>query len=169
MVGLLRPMYNSRYRILQFPGLVALLYESYQLWRVIPLDGRPHFGADIKLWMGDSRGRWEGNTLIVDVTNLNGKPRFDMVGNFVSDSFHIVEWFNFVDANTLHYEATIEDPTVYTRPWKLVVPSRRAKLAADYEIYEAACHEGERIAETLLLKRRGERPSMDRHPMIGNL
>jgi hypothetical protein len=152
MVGLPRPQFNARYKIVQFPGQVVLLYESYQLWRVIPLDGRPRIGPDIKLWMGESRGRWEGNTLVVEVTNLNGKPRIDMIGNFMSDAVRITERFNFIDANTLHYEATIDDPTVFTRPWKLVIPSRRSKVPADYEIYEAACHEGERTAETLLLK-----------------
>ena len=97
----------------------------------------------MKLWMGDGRGRWEGNTLVVDTTNLNAKSRLDVIGDFFSDNAHIVERFIFVDANTMNYEATITDPTVFTRPWTMRVAQRRMP---DEEFWEWACHEGDRDA-----------------------
>ena len=108
-----------------------------------PLDGRPHVGPDVKLWMGDGRGRWEGNTLVVDTRNLKAKSRLDVVGDFFTDKAHLVERMTFVDANTMNYEATIDDPTVFTRPWTMRVVQRRLP---DDEMWEWACHEGERDA-----------------------
>jgi hypothetical protein len=111
------------------------------------MDGRPHVGADVKLWMGDSRGHWEGNTLVVDVTNLNGRPWFDLLGHFGSDALHVVERLTLVDGNTIDYEATIEDPRVYTRPWTLALPLVRNQ---EYdEIWEEGCHEGISITPTI--------------------
>jgi hypothetical protein len=101
--------------------------------------------------MGDSRGHWEGTTLIVDVTNQNGKGRLDMVGNFSSDSVHVVERFAFVDAGTLDYRATIEDPTVYTRPWTIAAKFVRGRRGQGVEYWEDACHEGERSAEAMII------------------
>jgi hypothetical protein len=97
----------------------------------------------IKLFEGDSRGRWEGDTLVVDVTNQNDKTWFDMARNFHSDAIHAVERFTPADANTIQYEATIDDPKKYTRPWKLAFPITRI-LRPGYEIMELACVEGER-------------------------
>jgi len=117
--------------------------------RVIPLDGRPHVGPNVKLWMGDGRGRWEGNTLVVDTTNLNAKFRLSVVGDFFSDKAHVVERLTFIDANTMSYEATIDDPTVFTRPWTLRVATRRGP---DEEIWEWACPEGERSLARMSLQ-----------------
>ena len=89
--GPMRDLLHGGFRIVQAPGYVMFLGEENYGYRAIPLDGRPHLGPDIKLWMGDSRGRWEGDTLVIDVTNLNGKPRLDMVGNFYGDDAHFVE------------------------------------------------------------------------------
>jgi hypothetical protein len=141
--GVPRLYYFPTFRILQPAGSVVFVWDEYHAFRVIPLDGRPHVGANVKLWMGDGRGRWEGNTLVVDTTNLNAKSRLDVVGDFFSDKAHIVERFIFVDADTMNYEATITDPTVFTRPWTMRVAQRRMP---DDEIWEWACHEGERDA-----------------------
>ncbi len=119
---------------------------------MIPLDGRPHVGPHTKLWMGDSRGHWDGTTLVVDVTNQNAKGRLDMVGNFSSDNVHVVERFEFVDANTFHYRATIEDPSVYSRPWTIASTFVRGKRGQGQEYWEDACHEGERSADAMILK-----------------
>jgi hypothetical protein len=145
--GVPRLYYFPRFRILQPPGSVVFVWDQYHTYRVIPLDGRPHISPRIKLWSGDGRGRWEGNTLVVDTTNLNAKSRLDVVGNFFSDQAQILERFIFIDAITMHYEATITDPTVFTQPWTLRVVQRRQP---DEEFWEYACHEGERDANRTL-------------------
>jgi len=139
-----RLYYFPTFQIIQTAGSVVFVWDEYHAFRVIPLDGRPHVGANMKLWMGDARGRWEGNTLVVDTTNLNAKSRFDVIGDFFSDNAHIVERFIFVDANTMNYEATITDSTVFTRPWTMRVAQRRMP---DEEFWEWACHEGDRDTE----------------------
>jgi hypothetical protein len=141
--GVPRLYYFPRFRILQPTGSVVFVWDQYHTYRVIPLDGRPHVSPRIKLWSGDGRGRWEGNTLIVDTTNLNAKSRLDVVGDFFSDQAHIEERFVFIDGSTMHYEATITDPTVFTRPWTMRVVQRRGP---EEEFWEWACHEGERDA-----------------------
>lgn len=141
--GVPRMYYFPTFRILQPPGSVVFVWDEYHVFRVVPVDGRPHVGTDIKLWMGDGRGRWEGNTLVVETTNLNATSRLDVVGDFFSDQARIVERFIFVDANTMTYEATITDPTVFTRSWTMRVAQRRMP---DEEFWEWACHEGERDA-----------------------
>ena len=110
--------------IIQQPGSVII--TNARLHRVIPTDGRPHIGAGAQFWRGNSRGRWEGDTLVVDVTGLNGLHWFDSVGNFYSGNTHMVERWRLADANTIDYEITIEDPTIYTRPWTMNYPLRRA-------------------------------------------
>ena len=141
--GVPRLYYFPRFRILQPAGSVVFVWDQYHTYRVIPLDGRPHVPANIKLWSGDGRGRWEGNTLVVDTTNLNAKSRLDVVGDFFTDNAHILERFVFIDDATMHYEATITDPTVFTRPWTMRVVQRRGQ---EEEFWEWACHEGERDA-----------------------
>jgi hypothetical protein len=131
------------FQIVQPRGYVVILYEAEHAYRVIRLDGSPHVPSTIKLWQGDSIGRWEGNTLVVDSTNFNGRTWFDMAGNFTTDSLHVVERYTPMDANTIQYEATIEDPAIYTRPWKMSFPLRRNNQAG-YYLLEFACHEGER-------------------------
>ena len=144
--GVPRLYYNPTFRIIQPAGSVVFVWDDYHAYRVIPLDGRPHVGPNLKLWMGDARGHWEGNTLVVDTTNLNANIRLSVVGDFFSDKAHIVERFMFIDANTMTYEATIDDPAVFTRPWTMRVAERRV---ADEEMWEWACHEGERTASRL--------------------
>ena len=137
--GIPRLYYFPTFRIIQQPGSVVFVWDEYHAYRVIPLDGRPHASANVKLWMGDARGHWDGNTLVVDTTNLNAKSRLDVVGDFYSQNARIAERFIFADANTMTYEATITDSTVFTRPWTLRVSERRM---ADDEFWEFACHEG---------------------------
>jgi len=133
--------------IVQKPGSVIML--SGDAYRVIPTDGRPRLGPGVTSWLGHSRGRWEGDTLVVEVTGLNGKGWFDSAGNFYSENTRLVERWRLVSANTIDYEVTIEDPTIYTRPWKMNYPKRRARLAGDNpyssEVWEVGCHEGNAI------------------------
>jgi hypothetical protein len=136
----------ASHQVIQTPGYVVHLLEYSHAYRVIPTTAGPHAPSSVKLWQGDSRGRWEGNTLVVDVTNSNGLTWFDNAGNFFSDAVHIVERFTLVDADTIHYEARIEDPKVYTRPWTMVSALRRHKEPG-FELFEQACHEGNRAVE----------------------
>jgi hypothetical protein len=154
--GVPREMFHSQVRIVQSSGQIVLLNSQNHVYRVVPLDGRPHVGPHTKLWMGDSRGRWEGHTLVVDVTNQNSKGRLDMVGNFSSEAVHALERFEFVDANTLNYRATIEDPTVYTRPWTIASTFVRGKRGQGDEYWEDACHEGERSADAMVIQGNAE-------------
>ena len=140
--GIPRMLYQGGFQILQAPGYVVILQEFNHGSRVIPLDGRPHVGDKIKLWMGDSRGHWEGNTLVVDVTSKNDKTRFDIVGDFHSDAVHIVERYTPLTPNTIRYEATFDDPRVYTRPWKMALTFGR-NTQEGFELMEDACHEGQ--------------------------
>ncbi len=131
------------FTILQPAGYTVIMFEAFHAYRIIPMDGRPHLPADIKQYEGDSRGRWEGDTLVVDVTNQNDKTWFDMAGNFHSDAIHVVERFSPVDANTIGYEATIEDPKTFSRPWKIGFNITRITRPG-YEMMEFSCVEGER-------------------------
>jgi hypothetical protein len=149
--GPIREMFHSQARFIQVPGAVVIVYAQNHIFRIIPLDGRPHPGERTKLWMGDSRGHWEGTTLVVDVTNLNAKGRLSALGDFSSDAVHMVERFVFVDARTMRYENTIEDASVYTRPWTIAANFARGRRAQGQEYWEDACHEGERSADSMLI------------------
>ena len=142
----------TEHRILQKPGAVVIYSEWNHTVRVIPVDGRPHLDDNIRLWMGDSRGRWEGNTLVVETTNLNDKTWFDIVGAFHSDALRVVERFAIVDASTMTYEATIEDPKVFTRPWTIAFKFTRNEPGSTDagELYEYACHEGNLATELII-------------------
>jgi hypothetical protein len=131
--GVPRINYQGNMRILQFPTYIAILHEFGHHYRVIYLDGRPHVGDTLKLWMGDSRGRWEGNTLVVDATNHNDKTWFDIVGSFHSDAMRVVERWTFAGPDRIDYVATIEDPKVFARPWKLAVTLGRNKPEEQWE------------------------------------
>jgi len=139
-----RQMYTPfGFQILQPPGSVVLLYEAFHSYRIIPLEARPHIPDAIRLFEGDSRGHWEGDTLVVDVTNQNEGTWFDMAGNFHSDLLHVIERYTPVDDNTINYEATLEDPKVFTRPFKIAFSLGR-NTEADYQQMEYACVEGEK-------------------------
>jgi hypothetical protein len=149
--------------ILQYPGYVIFEHEGGHVFRLIPLDDRPHVGSNIKLWMGDSRGHWEGNTLVVDVTNNNSKGRLSRAGDFASDKLHVVERFEFLDADHMKYAAKFDDPTTYTRPWTFGFDMKRAifgesnptKDDAHYEQWEEACYEGMKPVDYSLRSERG--------------
>jgi hypothetical protein len=112
------------FEIRQYPGVVLIMFNSGS--RLIYLDGRPHLPESIKLWNADSRGHWEGNTLVVDVANNNAKARLARTGEFASDKVHIEERYIFDNnGQRFNYVATITDPTVYTRPWTATIPVRR--------------------------------------------
>lgn len=145
--GVPRQMYTPfGFQILQPPGYVVLLYEAFHSYRIISLNGRPHASAAIHMFEGDSRGHWERDTLVVDVTNQNEKTWFDMAGNFHSDALHVTEHYTMTDLNTIRYEATLEDPKVFTQPWKIAFELGRNR-APDYEQMEYACVEGEKDLE----------------------
>ncbi|HEV3332068.1 MAG TPA: hypothetical protein VG096_13855 [Bryobacteraceae bacterium] len=129
------------FQILQPPGYVVLAYEYAHSYRIIPLDGRAHAAPSVKLFMGDSVGHWEGDTLVVDTTNQSGRTWFDMVGNFTTENIHVVERITPVDANNINYEATIDDASIYTRPWTIAGTWGR-RIDASYEQFEFACIEG---------------------------
>jgi hypothetical protein len=126
--------YNSYFQIFQAKDHVAILMETIHDARVIPLDGRPHVGKDIKQWLGDSVGHFEGDTLVVDTTNYS--PKSDFRG--AHENLHIVERFTRVSPTRIDYEIALDDPTTWTRPWKVMIPLKSTKD----EVYEYACHEG---------------------------
>ena len=141
MEGVPRINYQGNMRILQSPTQIVILHEFGHHYRVIPLDGRAHVGDSLKLWMGDSRGRWEGATLVVDVTNFNDRTWFDIIGSFHSDAMRIEERWTFASPDRIDYVATIDDPKVFARPWKLGVTLGRNKPE---EQWESAVCEGNR-------------------------
>jgi hypothetical protein len=147
-----RMMASPRTRqITQYSGYVTVANESGgHPFRVIYMDGRPHLSADIKLWRGDSRGRWEGKTLVVDTTNLNGLSWFGAGGDFYSDALHLTERLTMVDANTIDYAVTIDDLKVSTRPWTMAFALERNQEKG-YEQMEEGCFESDRDTADLLL------------------
>ena len=134
-------IYNNGNQIFQFPGYVVIRYEMIHEVRVIPLDGRGHVSPKIRTYMGDARGRFEGNTLVVETTNLNGRTGANANGNLMmmSDEAKIVERYTRTGPDALQYEVTVNDPRTWTRPWKASFPLRREM---SYGMFEYACHEG---------------------------
>ena len=147
--------YNNNYQIVQVPGMVVLLSEMMHDVRVIPLDGRPHLSQNIRQWMGDSRGHWEGNTLLVDVTNF---PDRDVTGFGVpyrhseTSHLHLIERFTRVNADKLDYEVTVGDPSTFTRKWTASIPM----VKSQDRLYEYACHEGNYSLTNMLRGSRAE-------------
>src|SRR5262245_17401184 len=125
--------YNSYLQVVQTPAYVAIMQEMIHDVRIIPFDGRPHLPQHVRGWLGDSRGRWEGDTLVVDTTNFTDKTNF----RGSRENLHVVERFTHVDDNTIRYEFTVDDPSTWTRPWSAELPLVRDKGP----IYEYACHE----------------------------
>jgi hypothetical protein len=145
-------------QILQPPGYVVILYENFHLYRIIPTNPGPSkLPSDMKLFMGDSRGHWEGDTLVVDVTNQNGRTWLDMAANFTTPSLHVVERYTRVADGTIHYQATLTDPTLYTRPWTMAFDMRR-ETEPNYELLELACWEGEADLQHYTADQGGTKP-----------
>ena len=127
MPGVPRIMYMQwPFQVLQTKDHVAMLFEWMLDYRLIYTNGSPHEPRVIP-WMGDSRGRWEGDTLVVDVANHSELTWFDKAGDFHSDALHVVERYTMLDRDTIRYEATIEDPKVFARPWKISMPLSRQR------------------------------------------
>jgi hypothetical protein len=134
--GSMMPMiYGNAYEITQSPGYVAIRYEMVHETRVIPLDGSPHVPSSLSFWMGDARGRWEGDTLVVETTNIREASAY----RNASANLKIVERFEPIDEDTLSWEVRFEDPATWTSPWAFEMPLKRSADAAPFEY---ACHEG---------------------------
>ena len=156
VVGSMMPVvYNNGNQILQAPGYVVLRNEMIHETRVIPLDGRPHLPAVMGSYMGDSRGSWDGDTLVVRTRNLNGRTGMQGNGNLLlsSDAVQLVERFTRTSPDELQYEVTIDDPRTWTRPWTVSFPLRRDP---DYRIFEYACHEGNHAMPNVLSASRAD-------------
>ena len=132
---------TSRFQFIQDPDTLVMIGEQLTAhpYRIIPLDGRPHIG-DIPLWNGDPRGRWEGDTLVIEAPNQNARYMLDQQGRFITDEARIEERMTIIDDSTIHYEATFDDPNVYTRPFTIAFSFRR-DTAENPEIWEEACYE----------------------------
>jgi hypothetical protein len=148
--------YNQGAEILQTPGSVTIFYESMHDVRVIPLDGRPHLDPSLRQWNGDSRGHWEGDILVVDWTNFSDKQKSDgsaPFGGFPQGNMRVTERFRKVSANTLAYVVTVEDPTIWARPFTFELPWRAddPTYRGPDDLFEYACHEGNyRMMEDLI-------------------
>ena len=130
--------YNNNYHIVQNPDFVAILQEHIHDVRFIPLDGRPHVAKNIRQYAGDSRGHWEGDTLVVETTRFNNKAFIRNFNGDLSEALHVVERFTRVGPDTLDYEFTVNDPNTWTRPWSGSLPMSRM----EQPMFEYACHEG---------------------------
>ena len=155
-VPMLPEPYNNNYRILQSPGYVTIMVEMNHDTRIIPLDARAHLPSAVQQWIGDSRGRFEGNTLVVETRNLkfNEKSRFGVgyLNGLSDENLRVVERFTRSDANTLTYQATIEDPTVWVKPWTVEISMDRT----EGPLFEVACHEGNYGMSNILSGHRAE-------------
>jgi len=134
--------YNNNVQIVQTHDYVIIANEMIHDARIVPLDGRPHLPSTIRRWQGDSRGRWEGSTLVVDTTNFSDRTNF----KGADENLHLIERFTRVDAHMLTYEFTVDDPTTFSRPWTVSLPM----TTAQGQIYEYACHEGNYGLEGIL-------------------
>lgn len=140
--------YQSFYQIIEAPNAVMITTEMFHDARVVNMDSRPHPLNTVQQWLGDSRGLWEGDTLVVDSTNY--RPR--AFQGISSEKLHITERFTLHDASTLHYEITVNDPDTWTKPWSLMIPLHRSPKP----IYEYACHEGNLALVGILAGARAE-------------
>ena len=159
--AMIRNNENNTVRIIQAPGLVAITYEVMHDTRIIPLDGRAHVSSGIRQYFGDSRGHWEGDTLVVDVTNFNDKATFRGSG----PDMRVTERFTRIDADTLRYQSTMDDPATFTRPWTVQMELKRASQQFEY-----ACHEGNYAMANMLSgsraeeKRSADKTKQERNP-----
>jgi hypothetical protein len=152
--SILPVIYNNGNEIVQAPGVVAIRNEMIHETRIVPLDGRAHLTPSIKGYMGDSRGWWDGNTLVVETTNLNGRNGVGPNGGgSTSDRIKLTERFTLVDINTLHYEVTIDDPGTWSKPWTIAFPWKRDQ---QYGMFEYACHEGNYAMKNILTGARAD-------------
>jgi hypothetical protein len=153
--SMLPTAYNMGTEIMQIPGAVVIRNEMIHETRIIPVDGRPHISPKIRSYMGDSRGRWEGDTLVIETTHFNGKVGLTRNGNtlLTSPNLKLVERITRTDANTLQYEATVHDPDTWTQPWTVALPLTHHP---EYQFFEYACHEGNYSMRNILSASRAE-------------
>ncbi len=148
--------YNQNIQLFQTPDYVVILNEMVHDVRIVPLDGRPHLPEGLDQWMGDSRGHWDGDTLVIETTNVTNKRASVDLGATVAvgtgDSLHLIERFSRVNEDTLRYEFTVDDPTTFTRPFTAVIPMNRNPQP----IFEYACHEGNYGLRNLLAGARAQ-------------
>jgi hypothetical protein len=143
--------YNNFMQVIQTRDYVVIYNEMIHDARVIPLDGRPHAPSQLRLWLGDSRGHWDGNTLVVDTTNFTDKT--NVRGS--SPNLHLIERLTRTDANTLLYEFTVDDPSSFVKPWSAALPMRKTAE----QVFEYACHEGNHALQGILRGARFEEKS----------
>ena len=149
--------YSSNYQIFQSPGYVVIFQELIHEPRILPVDGRPHLPPSVQQWLGDSRGHWDGDTLVVETTHFDPKTSFQ--GS--RDTLHLTERYTRVDADTIDYRFTVDDPHTFTRPWTVSRPMTR--IADRVSIFEYACHEGNyAMAGILVGARAADRAAPDR-------
>jgi hypothetical protein len=150
--------YNNNFQLVQAPGYVVIFNEQIHDARIIPTDGRSHLPQNIRQWMGDSRGHWDGNTLVVDTTNFTGKAPFRGSG----ENMHLVERFTLTEPGTLLYEFTVDDPQSFARSWTGQIPMSKGPE----RIYEYACHEGNYSLFTTLSSARQLEKQQSKTPLL---
>jgi len=158
--SILASSYNNGNQIIQTPGYVVIRHEMIHETRIIPLDGRQHVNGNIRMYMGDSRGHWEGNTLVVETTNMTDKTSvgsngagYNGEGGIHSQALKLTERFTRTAKDTLQYEATLDDPKTWSKPWKIAFPMTEDP---EYRMEEYACHEGNYAMENILTGHRLE-------------
>jgi hypothetical protein len=162
--------YNNNYQILQTRGYVVILVEMIHDIRIIPIDGRPHLPPGIRQWLGDPRGHWEGNTLVVETTNFTGNTSDISAGlqrptfRGSDDKLRLIERFTRVDPDTLLYEFTVDDPTAFTKPWTARIPMTKFQGP----LYEYACHEGNYAMSGILAGARADEKKVEEAAMKGS-
>jgi hypothetical protein len=162
--------YNNNYEIVQAPGYVIIVVEMIHDARIIPTDGRPHLPPTVRQWMGDPRGHWEGNTLVVETTNFTSKTSDVAAGLRGStfrgsdDKLRLIERFTRMDANTIRYQFTVDDPTAFTKPWTAEIPMTKIPSP----LLEYACHEGNYAMPGVLGGARAEEKKAEEAARIGS-
>ena len=156
MIGSILPViYGNSFQIVQAPGFVAIRYEMIHETRIIPMDGRPHIPSTLRSYMGDPRGRWEGNTLVVETTNFTDRTAVGVNGNgtFNSEALRLTERFTPVSPSVVEWRVTVDDPLTWTKPWSFAL-----NLTKDptQDVFEYACHEGNYAMKNILSAARAE-------------
>jgi hypothetical protein len=158
-------IYGNSYQIIQSPGFIAIRYEMIHETRIIPLDGRPHVGTSLQTYMGDARGRWEGNTLVVETTNFNGKNAADIAGygspdRGASQALRIIERFTPAGPHTIEWSVTLDDSKTWARPWTFAMNLAKDDTQLPFEY---ACHEGNYGLENILSAARADEKNHKEH------
>ena len=156
-------IYGSSYEIVQAPNFVAIVYEMVHETRVIPLDGQPHVGKGVPSYMGDARGRWEGETLVVETTNFKDQIAYR---NANGEALRLIERFTPIGPNSVEWAVTVDDPTTWSKPWAFAM--NLTKKDATQRPFEYACHEGNYGLRNILSAARAEEKAAEAAPSGGN-